>query len=525
MSGFCTFLTRRPDGQAPAGTGAPTAAADNTSEQPQYHPATHAIYDPPIGESPIGHLPVVDQPVGKFRTAGSLMPAQAISEMPGSESPIGHTPVGDSRIAELLIGKHEPESEDQAERQSPVGESPIGEPRTGNPPIGRVLATSLPLGPRDQIALPILLRDQNDQPPFELPSSSLHTLAIAPAGDSPGCKSPVGHPPIGKSLRPATRVEGNNQARVRRATLAQHAHSDTENAIYDLMWRSGQRETEDTAIFSQGYAILSARVHRDRTVIKRNIATLIAKLAIQVLRPATTSTTTVYRVFSYRETLNRRRAAGLIWVQRHGVAIHFVLPPEPEDDELPIGESPVGTSSNDRRLPTGDSRIGNPDLPIREWPTHISSHEFPLENSNPPTTLAAGPHTSEEPVPPQLVAAYRRAIHYVDDALVRELVGKCRSAEPTATVEEMCDLLTVAAASLRNNTRVENKPKVLPGKVAMLFMGESFRQYRAEKRKALEAERTQWEQTAREDPLDQMRLIAEAKANEINEKLAAMPLT
>ena len=72
---------------------------------------------------------------------------------------------------------------------------------------------------------------------------------------------------------------------------------------------------------------------------------------------------------------------------------------------------------------------------------------------------------------------------------------------------------------------MENKPKVLPGKVAMLFMGESFRQYRAERRKALEAERTQWEQTAREDPLDQMRLIAEAKANEINEKLAAMPLT
>ena len=84
------------------------------------------------------------------------------------------------------------------------------------------------------------------------------------------------------------------------------------------MWRSGQRETEDTAIFSQGYAILSARVHRDRTVIKRNIATLIAKLAIQVLRPATTSTPTVYRVFSYRETLNRRRAAGLIWATARG---------------------------------------------------------------------------------------------------------------------------------------------------------------------------------------------------------------
>ena len=220
MSGFCTFLTRRPDGQAPAGTGPPTAAADNTSEQPQYHPATHAIYDPPIGESPMCDLPVGDQPVGKFRAAASLMSAQAISES-GGESPIGHTPVGDSRIAELLIGKHEPGSEDQAERQSPVGESPIGESRTGNPPIGSVLATSLPLGPRDPIALPILLPVQNDQPPFELPSSSLQTLAIAPAGDSPGCKSPVGNPPIGKSLRPATRVEGNNQARVRRATLAQ----------------------------------------------------------------------------------------------------------------------------------------------------------------------------------------------------------------------------------------------------------------------------------------------------------------
>lgn len=93
------------------------------------------------------------------------------------------------------------------------------------------------------------------------------------------------------------------------------------------MWRSGRPETEDTAIFSQGYPILSARVRRDHTVIKRNIATLIEKLTIQVVRPATTSAQTVYRVFSYRETLNRRRTAGLIWVQRHGVAIHFVLPP------------------------------------------------------------------------------------------------------------------------------------------------------------------------------------------------------
>ena len=291
------------------------------------------------------------------------------------------------------------------------------------------------------------------------------------------------------------------------------------------MWRSGRPETEDTAIFSQGYAILSARVRRDRTVIKRNIATLIEKLAIQVVRPATTSTPTVYRVFSYRETLNRRRAAGLIWVQRHGVAIHFVLPPEPEEADLPIGESPTGNSFSDRGQPTGDSRIGNPDLHIGESPTHISSHDSSLGNSHPPATPAAPARTPEESVPPQLVAAYRRAIHYVDDALVRELVAKCRSAEPTATVEEMCDLLAVAAGSVRNNARVENKPKILPGKVAMLFMGESFRQYRAEKRKALQAERAQWEQTAREDPLDQMRLIAEAKANEITEKLAAMPLT
>lgn len=509
MSGFCTFLTRTPEGQAPGGTGPPTAPADNTSE-PQYLPAIHTIGDWPVGRSRIGSLPIRDKPVGESPSMDSLIPAPAMPEVPRSESPIGA-----SHIAELPIG-----TPDRAPEKPPEYQLPIGDSRIGNPPIGKLLPTSQPLGPRDPIPLPILLPDQNDQPPFESPSPSLQTIAPAAVAESP-----IGNPPMGKLLRPATRVEGNNQARVRRATLAQHAHSDTENAIYDLMWRSGRRETEDTAIFSQGYAILSARVRRDRTVIKRNIATLIEKLAIQVVRPSTTSTPTVYRVFSYRETLNRRRAAGLIWVQRHGVAIHFVLPPEPQDTELPIGDSPAGNSFSDRGLPTGDSRIGNPDLRIGESPTHISNHDSSLENSNPPATPAAAARTPEEPVPPQLVAAYRRAIHYVDDALVRELVAKCRSAEPTATVEEMCDLLAVAAGSVRNNARVENKPKILPGKVAMLFMGESFRQYRAEKRKALQAERAQWEQTAREDPLDEMRLIAEAKANEITEKLAAMPLT
>jgi hypothetical protein len=71
---------------------------------------------------------------------------------------------------------------------------------------------------------------------------------------------------------------------------------------------------------SGGYNRLASKTGLSDKAVMRNLRSLEEKLAITriSLEEKETCTPRVYRVFSYKEILQRRRAAGLEWVIRSG---------------------------------------------------------------------------------------------------------------------------------------------------------------------------------------------------------------
>jgi hypothetical protein len=118
--------------------------------------------------------------------------------------------------------------------------------------------------------------------------------------------------------------------------------------------------------------------------------------------------------------------------------------------------------------PTGKLPSGDGDLPIGESPTPFIEKNSLLEEGTPP---AAG-------APPKLVQAFREAVGYVDDDLVRRTIVKCREIEPTATEEEIAHFIRLTGRMVIRDRSVENPGAVMPHRVALSFRGESFLQYR-----------------------------------------------
>jgi hypothetical protein len=322
-----------------------------------------------------------------------------------------------------------------------MGETPVGE-----------LITRHSAKLREPIPFPGLVPPPSPQPTAEKPQVGIGEL-------------PVGELPVGK-LASGNPIEAPlaNRQRVRRAIRAQDGHSATEQGIYDLLWRYGHPETEDTKILTIGYGRLSEALRKDRTNIRNNVQNLIDKFAIEVVRAGTAKEPTAYRVFSFRKILEARRAHGLEWFQHRGPGVFFVQPLL----DLPIGELPIGEYFFGDNSPTGKLPGGECDLPIGETPTPFIEKNGLLEEGNRP---AAG-------APPKLVQAFREAVGYVDDDLVRRTILKCREIEPTATEEEIAHFIRLTGRMVIRDRSVDNPGAVMPHRVALSFRGESFRQYR-----------------------------------------------
>src|SRR5579872_4847204 len=113
--------------------------------------------------------------------------------------------------------------------------------------------------------------------------------------------------------------------RIREASTVQDAHSLAEQAVYDAMYRAGRPYQGDSRILTIGLRTLAELSRMAYSNCKANVRSLVTKLAIDE-RPGFSYTEgRTYVVFSFREILRRRKAAGLTHVIRtRGVA--FVDP-------------------------------------------------------------------------------------------------------------------------------------------------------------------------------------------------------
>jgi hypothetical protein len=189
------------------------------------------------------------------------------------------------------------EGYDQFLRYRPEASNPDGEAQLGEVPI-----VETPIGIEPIGNLPLF-----DQPVPELPGHD-HFEGPFTATETPIGESPIYSP----SLAP---LPGRRQ-KIRRAESASDGHSPGEQLVYEVLWKEGTIETEESRIVTIGYGGLQELCRLDRTNCKKNLASLAGKLAIEIVDryDVKTNRGNTYRVYSPSAVLRRRRNSGLEYV-------------------------------------------------------------------------------------------------------------------------------------------------------------------------------------------------------------------
>ena len=206
-----------------------------------------------------------------------------------------------------------------------------------------------------------------------------------------------------------------------------------------------------------GYAELANRARMHKANVRLNLASLTAKLAIEQSGDFSSRDMIAksYRVLSYKEILERRRAAGLEYVIRQknvifvtptGVPIELPGLPQakkgkkkPAYDTQPVSDAPpVGES-----LPDSDTRTG-------------SENGFDLQ-----ADMAC-------------VSEAMNTYWTVDDAATDQLIRACRKIRPDAEAEEIAYFVREKLELTRSNRNITNPIGLILATVPQSFSGYSF---------------------------------------------------
>lgn len=133
----------------------------------------------------------------------------------------------------------------------------------------------------------------------------------------------------------ARRFQPLENARLKKAVLAQDGHTMAEQIIYSALYSAGEGEASfrDVAV---GNRWIMARTGLSERTVQLNLKSLQLKLSIEIIRRHNPDTNepTLYRVYSFESILERRRAAGFDLVARkRGGGVRLVRSETPPVDD------------------------------------------------------------------------------------------------------------------------------------------------------------------------------------------------
>jgi hypothetical protein len=114
------------------------------------------------------------------------------------------------------------------------------------------------------------------------------------------------------------------------ARCVEDGHSRSEHIIYEALWNAAEPYNGDDTklrVLTAGYSQISAlckgvEVHK----VSGNLWKLISKLAIDRCSVNACGIGTTYVVYASNAIMDRRRAAGMTHVIKHGQEIRFIAP-------------------------------------------------------------------------------------------------------------------------------------------------------------------------------------------------------
>jgi len=269
-------------------------------------------------------------------------------------------------------------------------------------------------------------------------------------------------PEIASNLTP-----GRGRSKIRRCVLAQDGHSLGEEAIYQALWRTGRPEiTSDpnsARTIRIGAAELGYKVNMAKKNVRQNISRLFEKLALEILEDFETmnSQARLYRVFSYKQILERRRAVGMEYVLRNKGVVFCS-----QDGREPVS-SPAYVSS------PGDRTSIRPAPPKRARKRVVASE--PLQYA--PTQPPADPEEAESS-DLQMVSKALNQYWSVDQEAAVQLIRKCRSVRADARADEIAFFVSEKLHLARTNRNISNPVGLILATVPQSFAGSTFLEFR-----------------------------------------------
>lgn len=240
--------------------------------------------------------------------------------------------------------------------------------------------------------------------------------------------------------------------------LAQDGHTNSEELVYKVLW---DKTNADNRTVRMGYSEISAKTRLSARTIFRMIPILKQKLSIDVIEEHRSGDLIpkLYRVYSYKEILDRRRSKGMEYVIR-GTSVTFVNADGEVIDLDKRREVPPDTQSS------GDNQSS---------PATMSSDDF------------------------QSIADDLIRFWSVDEAGIRNMISACRAIRDDATTEEIRFFVQEKIAIVRSNRNIHSPSGFVLSTVPQCFAGKTFELFRARRAEHLRLAAEEEERKGREE--------------------------
>jgi len=275
-------------------------------------------------------------------------------------------------------------------------------------------------------------------------------------------------------------IPGRGRSKVRRAVLAQDGHSLGEEAIYQVLWRGGRPENSDpncSRTIRIGAADIGYKVNMAKKNVRQNISRLFEKLALEIMEEFETmsSQARLYRVYSYKQILDRRRAAGLEFILRNKGVVFCTR----DGEEIVSSPAYVVTP--------GDETCLRPAPPKRRRQPAAASQNSSVVRM---PTAQTESHVSSEDSDLQTISQALNRYWPVDQAAATQLIRDCRRVRADARAEEIAFFVREKLELARQNRNITNPTGLILATVPQSFVGSTFLEFRKrmERQAALEAE-------------------------------------
>jgi hypothetical protein len=267
-----------------------------------------------------------------------------------------------------------------------------------------------------------------------------------------------------------------------RATRVEHGHSIGEHLIYEVLWRNAIGD-DQTRTIQIGYDRLGALANVNWKTAKSCLKALGEKLAIEVIGAENSNERTgkTYRVHSFTAILERRRRAGMEWVEK-GRGVRFIARTVPLSNTVPV----FGTVPSSRTVPeTGPvSVLKSGTASVPEFSTPLGNIRNIEEISSSSYVLAVSSATQKYGI-------------VLDDDAARKLVRRCHSVREDVSEDEIAYFTELKINQLKNSRTVENWVGMLIASVPVYFEGRAteLHRYRAQKEHDIEQRRKAAQET------------------------------